>query len=71
MAKEEYLGNVGEIKNADERIQLDAVYKCLNEILTYSCIKEQLDAIKESHMNMMHDNECVVSSKYPQMDRFL
>ncbi|CAF2940021.1 unnamed protein product [Rotaria sp. Silwood2] len=66
--RKKYVEYLNEIKNDQEEIQLDSVYKCIEEILMHPIISEQMEAIKTSQMKILKDHEHDVSLQHPHMN---
>jgi hypothetical protein len=69
--KSKYEKGVNENRFDHDHISLDAIYGCIDEVLAYPSISEQMNAIKASQMKMMKSYEHDVSSQYPDIDSFL
>jgi hypothetical protein len=65
--KNEYETRINENQCDHDQIGLDAIYVCIEEVLAYSDISEQMSAIKASQMEMMKNDEHDVSSQYPDI----
>jgi hypothetical protein len=65
--KRKYEKSLNENNFDQQHISLDAVYQCIQEVLTCPTVAEQMNAINASQMKMMKDEEYDVSLKYPDM----
>jgi hypothetical protein len=65
--KKEYETDINENRSDQDQISLDAIYGCIEEVLAYPMISEQMSAIKASQMEMMKNDGHDVSSQYPRI----
>jgi hypothetical protein len=66
--KNKYEKCVNENHCDQDPISVDAIYGCIDEVLKYPSISEQMNAIKASQMEMMENCEHDVSDRYPHTD---
>jgi GTP-binding protein EngB required for normal cell division len=66
--KKNYEKSLNENKFDQKYINLDAIYECIEEVLTYPMVAKQMKTISTCQMEMMKDQEYDVSSQHPHID---